>query len=263
MEKLETKNILIVEDDSNQRKNLEQMIISVNAHYQVFSASNYQEALRIAFSEKIDLFFFDIDLKDSKTGYELAETLRNNSRYRLTWMIFLTVRTDMELRAYKEIHCFSYVIKPYSKADIKESLDRLLEDEYLVLKKAEMEYITLELEHMSVRVNLDEIIYIEAKGRSSSVVTVRGTYNAPYVNLKWIEQNLKQYSNFLKVHRSFIANVNYIKAIKKYSYRQQYLEFYKCEDEIPISNTHKKWIGEILNQSGAVSEQDENITEQV
>lgn len=68
-------NILVVDDDKNTRLLLKAVL--ENENYNVFTANNGEEALKIMDKEHIDLAVIDI-MMPKMDGYEFTETLREN-----------------------------------------------------------------------------------------------------------------------------------------------------------------------------------------
>jgi DNA-binding LytR/AlgR family response regulator len=238
------KCVLVVEDDLIQSENLKRIIIAFNPDYCVDIAHTYEDGLVRAHAKKYDLIFFDIDLgSELKNGYDLAKMLRKHPHYTLTWMIFLTVRRDYELQAFKRIHCYDYLLKPYNEMEVETCLKTLLEHQSEVI---EPQYLTLPLEHITVKVCVDEIIYIEVQGRGICIVTTRGNMVAPYFPLKRIEPELLAYANFMKPHRSYIVNIQYIRSIERLSYRQYQLQMQNADTLIPVTSNVKALLVEKL-----------------
>ena len=243
---LHRKCILVVEDDLIQSENLKHIIVTFNPEYCVDIANSYEEGLVHAHSKKYDLIFFDIDLGSAqKNGYDLAKMLRTHPHYSLTWMVFLTVRRDYELQAFKRIHCYDYLLKPYDAMEVQTCLKTLLEQQ---TEAIEAKYITLSLEHITVKIFIDEIICIEVKGRDLLIVTTRGEMIAPYYPLKRIAPELLSYPNFMKPHRSYIVNVQYVRSLERLSYRQYQLQMQNTEILIPVNSNIKALLTEQLGK---------------
>ena len=101
-------NILIAEDNSIQRKNLIKMI---------YEAESKEEALKILQEVYIDFFYIDISLKNS-SGLDLALELRKIEKYKFNWIIFTTTHIQYMIKAFKEVHCYDYILKPYDKDEV-------------------------------------------------------------------------------------------------------------------------------------------------
>lgn len=237
-----SKNILIVEDHPLQRENLREIIVRLKGQYKVFLAESYEEAMTIALNETIHLFMLDIDLKGDKTGYQLAENLREMSQYQLTWIVFLTVRTDYERSAFKKIHCYDYLVKPYGRKEVDQILETLLQHNHPDTGATSDPYMTLDQDGVVLRVNVDEIVYIEARGRKCVLITTRGPLEVAYIPLKAMETQLAKFPSIMRAHRSYLVNTKYIKCIERENYRSSHITFYNVEDSIPVTSGYKEKI---------------------
>lgn len=201
--------ILIIEDDKTQCENLKSLIASsfTETELTIFTAFNFKDALNLSQIYDIDLFFIDIFLEET-SGIDLAKKIRENTKYLLTWMIFVTSDISSIVQAFKETHCYDYIIKPYNPDEIISLCRRLLfkptdENKNLILKINNSTRIKLPL---------NSILYIEKSGFDCIIHTVTGTVKSKYTSLKRILESLSN-NNFVQSHKSFIVNKDFIKSI--------------------------------------------------
>ena len=103
--------ILLVEDDVIQNKNLARMIEKYYLDIKVYKAFSVKEALDIVKNQKIDLIFEDINLPDG-TGIDLAKKIRQIEGYELTGIVFITSEMFQVVDAFKNTHCYDFLVKP-------------------------------------------------------------------------------------------------------------------------------------------------------
>ena len=122
------KRILILEDKKESISSLVNMIQNMGKEIQIYDTSEIGKAYQIAMERNIDVFLLDIILDPQKpgdmSGMIFADRIRQIEKYKFTPVIFLTGLEDPELHAYKELHCYGYLAKPYDP----EKLTWLLED---------------------------------------------------------------------------------------------------------------------------------------
>ena len=117
------KNILIVEDKEATLRMLEKLIREDVGGVAVFLARDYESALREAVLRNIDVFLIDIVLDTAVTdasGMRFAKRVREDENYLFTPIIFITGLEDPRLYAYKELHSFGYIEKPFAKENVVE-----------------------------------------------------------------------------------------------------------------------------------------------
>src|SRR5690606_24316515 len=91
----------------------------------------------------------------------------------------------------------AYISKPFKSNDVIASL------ELVKLKHRLKPKITLKLANKDVDVFLEDVLYCEAKGSYTEIVTKQHSYTKR-VNLKDFLEYLN--SDFVRVHRSYVIN---------------------------------------------------------
>ncbi|MDG2449469.1 MAG: response regulator, partial [Saprospiraceae bacterium] len=108
-------NVVIVEDELLIRKQLETILRKLG--YEVLcSFQNSDEFLDRLPELKPDIILFDINIKGSKSGIELAQIVRDQYNYPF---VFITSYADRDtINAAKVTLPNGYVIKPFDEKDI-------------------------------------------------------------------------------------------------------------------------------------------------
>lgn len=206
-------SILLVEDDLIQRSILKKMLEEFSTDIvHIYEADNMEPAFEILISTKIDIFLIDIDLKNS-SGLALAKKIRNIHKYEFSWIIFLTANIEYIIQAFKQVHCYDYIIKPYNKNQICTAIKKIIinEKEGTSIDKS----IFLNLKNniiVSICVNI--ILFIEVQGRKCVFHTTNGDYIAYNISLKKILDSIN-YENIVQSHKAFAVNIEHIYKMEK------------------------------------------------
>ena len=163
-------NILIVEDDNIQSENLKKMIQEIDESLKIYKAEDKDEALKILTKHIIDVFYIDIFLNNS-SGLDLAIEFRKIHKYELSWIIFLTTHVEYITQAFKEVHCYDYILKPYDKKELIDISKRVISCpcSNVVMERR---YVVFNLKNcVLIKVYVDEIIFIEVNIRTCSIHT--------------------------------------------------------------------------------------------
>lgn len=231
-------NILIIEDDIYQRKNLITVIKELRDKCGIFQADCKEDALKIADENEIDLFFVDLVLKNS-SGLDFARMIRNNLRYRLKCIVFITAHINYMLEAFKEVHCYDYLIKPYDKEKIKEIITVFLKNkEDDNSRKMKKKYIILKSSSQEIKQYLDDIIFIEVYIRKIIVHTKSGEFWLNNISLSRIKKLINE-CNIFQSHRSYLINLDYIEKVDKTKAVWEVF-FHNCSGSALISRNYKK-----------------------
>ncbi|WP_425449413.1 LytR/AlgR family response regulator transcription factor [Dethiothermospora halolimnae] len=207
-------NILIIEDQKEQRFILKNILGALDGDYNIYCVSSVEETLALIKKKKFNLFFIDIGLPDG-SGLDLAKKIRNMPLYELTWIVFLTTFKDHILDAFKETHCYDYIIKPYKKEQILDIAKKLIRNTSINNSNLDNEkYISFKLKNIVLKIRLSDIIFIEVYKKNCSIHTHNQIHKIKRTSLKKILKMLP-YKNFIQCHRSYAINLNHVDKIQK------------------------------------------------
>lgn len=218
-------NVLIVEDDKIQRKSLKEMVQQIDKTINIYECEDKDEALEITIMNNIDIFYLDISLKNS-SGLDFAIELRKIPKYEFSLIIFLTTHIEYLKQAFKEIHCYDYILKPYDISDVMNMTKRyILNGNNIVETQKTKRYVIFEVRKgIKVKIYVDEIIFIEVDVRICLVHTENGVYKINNLSLKNIIK-LINCTNILQCHKSFAVNINNIRKIEHVDSKLSEIQF--------------------------------------
>ena len=167
--------------------------------------------------KSIDILLLDIQMKEMD-GIRLAQKIRETDKN--IQIVFITGFPDYISRGY-DVSALHYLIKPVEKEKLSEVLSRAS----VSLRKQE-KFILLSVENESVKINVKDIVFVEAFGHSSCVVCEKNQYN---VKLPISDIAKMLGDGFVQCHRSYIANIGHISKITKTDV------FFDSSKSIPVS----------------------------
>lgn len=140
------------------------------------------------------------------SGMEAARILRKQNNH--VRLIFITTMTQYALEGY-EVHAYGFIKKPVSY----EPFRRQLYDALSSLARQEGHFISISLGAEMLRINVNDILYMEAFKHDILVVTSSGVVKCktPLVQL----ENQVKDDPFFRCHKSFIINHRHIIKIDK------------------------------------------------
>jgi len=225
---------IIVEDEPMARRSLENLC-KQHSHIELSGiCENGKTALEFLKDNPVDLILLDIEMPEL-TGIELLEQLAV-----LPQIIITTSNTEYAYDAF-EYEVTDFLKKPITQSRFVKGIQKVIEQteklNEITLHSASQEFY---IKHDSklVRVPYDYVLYFENVGDYISVKTTQGNYII-YGTLKSLDNKLK-YPGFLKVHRSYIVNLQKIKDIQD---NNLVIE----EKVIPISRAHKPILLKSIN----------------
>ncbi|MBE5944198.1 MAG: response regulator transcription factor [Lachnospiraceae bacterium] len=214
-----TRNILIIED---RKPHMEALCHILNgfSEVRIFKAYNVDEAYYMLSSHHIHLFLVDIilDTKSSSgdvSGLEIVQKIRENHIYKFTPVVFITSLEDPKIIAYSQLHCFSYIEKPFNEAEVRAIVKEALE--FPIVEDSKKK-IYFRKEGIVFSIPREEIKYIECMDKKMIVVTERDRLVLARKKLQDMLLKLDS-KEFLRCNRNVIINkkhIDYIDYPNKY-----------------------------------------------
>jgi len=201
---------------------------------------------------KPDIIFLDIQMP-KLTGFELLELLEDPP-----FIIFSTAYDQYAIKAF-EMTAVDYLLKPYSTERFAQAIRKV--QQQILSKTAEklqvsklvaafdenpefLQRIAVKTRHKIEVIPVDSISHIEA---DDDYVTLHvGTEKyLKEKTMKYMESHLDP-SQFVRIHRSFIVNVNQIARLELYQ-KETYHVLLKNGVSIRASTTGYKQLKQLLN----------------
>lgn len=203
--------ILIVEDEPIIASDIE--MILEDLEYEVTSIEdNAKDAKKSIEANRPDLVFLDINLDGDEDGIMLAQDI--NEKYQIPF-IFLTSNTDIQtINRVKRTKPKGFIVKPFNEKDFQPVIEIALfsSRNKKVSSAKNVDSFFVKTSNGLVKIKTSEIIYIQADDNYSKIITTSKRHLVS-LTLKKVNEKLLQV-NFIRVHRSFIVNVDFIDKIK-------------------------------------------------
>ena len=222
--------ILIVDDEELGLSRLKRMLTTLE-YTDITQAKNSDEALNAIKESQFDLALLDINMPGT-SGLELGYELRYHQES--IAIIFQTAYSEHALEAF-DIGASGYLIKPFSIDQLKQSIERLktsknnTSDLRLMSKNGDNHYLLKPEQIYYIKADLAEVILRTSKGFS-------------YYTQKISELEKKlQSHNFVRVHRSYLINIDKIKDIETIEQSKLRFSFEGITDNVESSKDGAKF----------------------
>lgn len=225
-------NCMIVDDDIMARKSIEKLCTkSENLEISAICESA-EEALDLLGKDPIDLIFLDVEMP-GLSGIDFLEEAPF-----LPQIILTTSKTEYAYEAF-QYQVTDYLKKPFTFPRFQKSVDKALEiHEKNQDYKSNGNEVYVKEDGRFIRVSYDDILFFENVGDYVRVKTGIASHII-HSTLKNIDSKLSN-TRFLKVHRSFIVNLDKIVDIQENS-------LVIDKTVIPISRANKPLLMSKLN----------------
>lgn len=201
---------------------------------------NPLDAIDFLGEDQVDLIVLDIQMPDL-TGIEFTKALQEETK-----VIFTTAFEKYAIEGFR-VNAVDYLLKPFSYQEFLTAVQKarkLIEMEKAALPTIEVssQFLFVKSEYKIRRINFDDILYVEGLKDYIKVYLVSEPKPILSLNsMKLVEQKLPA-DQFMRVHRSFIVNLNRVNMIERGR-----IIFGKTY--IPVSDNYKEKFQEFLDKN--------------
>jgi two-component system, LytTR family, response regulator len=199
---------------------------------------------------KPDLVFLDIQMP-KLTGFELLELLDSYPQ-----IIFTTAYDQYAIKAF-EMNAVDYLLKPFSQERFSQAVNKVQNLNNKAEQQGKVQNLTKhlsdeveQLDRVVVKfgnkikvIPVDDILYIESQDDYVMIYTSEGKY-LKQQTMKYFEIHLDS-GIFIRIHRSYIANINSIKQLELYE-KNSYLAVLSNGAKLKVSDSGYKHLKNVL-----------------
>jgi DNA-binding LytR/AlgR family response regulator len=237
MEKIK---VLIVDDEPIAQDILETYISKIADLQLTGKCRNALEAFQIVSKQQVDLILLDINMPEI-SGIDFLKTLKN-----APLVIFTTAYSEYALQSY-ELDAVDYLLKPIPFDRFLKAINKviaILNNEH---KNADPKAATatdntmfVKADGKLIKIDLAQLWFVEGLKdyiklwTSTGKIVLRSTMTN-------IEETLSAYPNFVRIHKSYIINLNHISEVDGNMIRIK-------DQVVTIGNTYKDEVQALLNK---------------
>ncbi|MBJ6109024.1 response regulator transcription factor [Hymenobacter sp. BT523] len=205
------------------------------------SYTNPVEAAEALRTQPVDLLFLDVEMP-LMSGIELLRTLQHPPL-----VVLITSSKDYAVQAFEQA-VVDYLVKPVSYARFLQAAQKALEmaerqtaddPDAIQASAPNAAFTFVKVDNKLVRVTFDDVRYVEALGDYVHVITDRSKLIV-YSTMKAVEEKFPA-TRFVRVHRSFIVNLDHIQALEDNSLVVE-------SKHIPVGQTYLRDVMQRLNK---------------
>lgn len=203
--------IVVCDDEKDYLQILEfklnKQLDAFNDEYEIRAFNNLNDLKEHLENENCDILFLDIMVNETNSVDWSIENVKNKN----IQIVFMTAFPDEAYLLSESRFCY-YIIKPRLTDEmLKSALSKAL----LNITKKDTNLTTIKIGHNNYTINFQDVLYIESLNNSLKLHLTKGEM-VFYSTLKDFQQNLPM--NFLKVHKSYIVNMNHITGFKPHKF---------------------------------------------
>jgi DNA-binding LytR/AlgR family response regulator len=244
-------NCIIIDDERHARIEL---IYHLNEFKDINVTSDFDNGLdAINFIKKndVDLIFLDINMTIS-SGIDIAKEIVSLNLKRTPYIVFVTAYDQFAIDAF-DLNAIDYIMKPIIKDRFKKCIDKIYKNfEKNKINKQNFndtnnykdDIISLSKNNIVYPIKKSQIKLVYIKDRLLIIETIKGEFTIT-ASLNEFEENLPN-DIFLRVHRSYLININYIEEIIPWFNSTYKVKLFDIDMEIPISRNQTQEFKKIM-----------------
>ncbi|MES2797401.1 MAG: response regulator transcription factor [Bacteroidota bacterium] len=192
----------------------------------------------IANSEKIDIVFLDIQMKNM-TGIELIKLIPNHIK-----TVFTTAHDQFALTAF-DVGANDYLMKPISYEKFIQSINKIGATKQSL---PQHEYFFIHVDKKLVKINIADVIHVEGMGNFLGITCKHKPIYICTNTFNEIEKYLTE-PNFVRINKSHIIAFSSISSVEGNDVRVVIQKIDKNQEKIlPIGITYKKHFLSLINK---------------
>lgn len=237
---------IIVDDEKLARDLLKEYLENYPEIEILGEAEQGTEAVEKIDKLKPDLVFLDVQMP-GMTGFDVLEDIEHEP-----YVIFVTAYDQYAIKAFEK-NAVDYLLKPLDEERFRNAVNRALKrktlehssiEDLLSSMKSERKgsydtHIFVQKSEKLFNLPVEEIIYLEASG-DYTIITTKADQFVSSSGIGKLEEILNP-EVFIRVHRSTIVNVNYLKEIERHFNGGMVVKM-QSGKSFPVSRTYAKLI---------------------
>lgn len=229
---------IIVDDEIPAQESLTKLLQRFCKNVEIVGvASNVNEAVELCLEKRPELLFLDIQMPTG-SGFDILE----KTTFIEKQVIFTTAYSNHAIEAIKA-NAIDYLLKPIEIQELVKAVEKAIKNNQKNNQPTEersLDKIAIPTLDGTYFYNKSEIIRAEADSNYTELHLVNGKKIVSSKTLKEIEISLVK-SSFIRVHKSHLININFI---KKYIKGDGGMLILNDDSMIPVSRSNKD---ELLN----------------
>ncbi|MEJ5993819.1 LytTR family transcriptional regulator DNA-binding domain-containing protein [Pedobacter sp. Du54] len=209
---------IIIDDEQLARQRLKRLLKVYDEIEVIAEAEDGERGLESINTYKPDLIFLDIEMP-ILNGFEMLPKLTHQPK-----IVFTTAYDQYAIKAFEE-GSIDYLLKPIEVERLAKTIKKLKQTNLVAApvqmeelirqmqQKKAIKTLTVKLGDKILLIKLTDIVYVQAEDKYVFLHTADGKKHLTDFTLSALEEKLPE--EFIRIHRSEIINIEYIKEIRK------------------------------------------------
>ena len=204
--------IAVCDDNIDELSNMVQLINqyrsskNLNCEYTIFP-NGFELISAIEKGKQFDIYCLDI-IMPGFTGIDVGKEIRAFDKNAL--ILFFTSSSEFALESYS-VKAINYVLKPISKEKLFFTFDEMLEN---IKVKENDDAIIVKSNEGIQKILISNLVFAEVIGKNVLYHLLSGKVIECTESFSAVCDSLLEYDRFIKTHRSYIVNMQYVDTLE-------------------------------------------------
>lgn len=201
--------VAICDDETLFLDQMENLLLEIPDIRDIDRYDDINKLYRNLENEFYDIIFMDIEWKGlNEKGTHFAATI--NKKYPNIQVIFITAYNDRfaESIFWESVNLCGYLVKPIKKRHLLTLVEKAKNN----IRKRREERIVVQYKGVTEMIAFSDIMYLESKAHQLFISTIAERF---LVYRKLDDYEKLMGNTFVRIHKSFLVNMNYIKRIER------------------------------------------------
>lgn len=229
--------IAVCDDNIDELSNMVQLINQyrsskhLDCDYAIFQ-NGFDLISALEKGKQFDIYCLDIIMRGF-TGIDVAKEIRTFDK--TAPILFFTSSPEFALESYS-VKAMNYVLKPISKEKLFFTFDDILER----IKAEKDDDVIIVKSNVGIhKILISNMVFAEVIGRNVLYHLLSGKVIECAENFSTVCDNLLKYGHFIKTHRSYIVNMQYVDTIENHQVTLQ------TRSTVPVAQAKAREIKEL------------------
>lgn len=201
---------ILIDDEPLAIKVLQNYFTNFSDFEIIGTFNNALEALEFINNNGVDAVFLDINMP-MMTGFELISLIENKTR-----VIITSAFREFAVESY-DLDVLDYLLKPIPLPRFVKCINKIttefnLKNNIKIENQRIDSHIFIKVDKKMIKINIDEILFIEGMKEYVKVITVDKTY-ITHKSLTSLSDELPA-DRFIRIHKSFTIAIDKVKSIE-------------------------------------------------
>ena len=241
--------VFIIDDDRQVCRVLE--ILLAQDGFEVGACVDSEEGLEKVKKLQPDLVILDV-MMPKKSGLDLMEEMRSDFRTRDIPILFLSAVREEETMVKALKGADDYIAKPFGSLELRERVRKILDRRQAGgapgAGPGELPYerVPVQIGNEIFLIPSREVYFVKASDNYSYVNTRGKSFLADF-SIGDLEEKLSPHGHFLRVHRSYIVNLDHVQKMRKDSPQKVVIVLGDdSQSEVPVGSSYYPEVKGIL-----------------